>query len=70
MELIVKKSQAVCPICSGLVIRMSQGDYYRCIDCRSIYKGQEAGYVEGGIIMDKVKEAEQYERNFIQRKMY
>lgn len=58
MELIVKKSQAVCPTCSGLVTRMSQGDYYKCNDCQSIYKGREAGYVEGGIIMDKIKEAE------------
>lgn len=58
MELIVKKSQDVCPDCSGLITRMSQGDYYKCHDCRSIYKGLAAGYVEGGIIVDKVKEAE------------
>lgn len=57
MELIVKKSQAVCPTCSGLVTRMNQGDYYRCNDCRSIYKGLAAGYVEGAIIVNKVKEA-------------
>ncbi|MDE7436776.1 MAG: hypothetical protein K2N01_13285 [Lachnospiraceae bacterium] len=64
MELIVKKSQAVCPGCSGLITRMGQGDYYKCIDCRSIYKGQEAGYVEGAIVVDKVKEAD-HERNII-----
>ncbi|MDE7436684.1 MAG: hypothetical protein K2N01_12820 [Lachnospiraceae bacterium] len=58
MELIVKKSQAICPDCSGLIARMSQGDYYRCNDCRSIYKGRAAGYAEGGIIVDKIKEAD------------
>lgn len=58
MELIVKKSQAICPTCSGLITRMSQGDYYRCIDCRSIYKGQAAGYAEGAIVVDKVKGGE------------
>jgi hypothetical protein len=49
MELIVKGTRAVCPICSGMVHELIINTLYRCYDCRMLYQVKGRGYAEDSL---------------------
>lgn len=45
---------AVCPVCSGLLIQMGEAGYYRCNDCESRFKIAEMGLSDKDIEVKRI----------------
>ena len=45
---------AVCPLCSGLIIQTSESGYYRCNDCEARFKVVQMGISEREIEVERI----------------
>jgi hypothetical protein len=49
MEIHIKHTKAVCPICSGLVTELMLNKLYRCMDCKTLLEVVGNGYAEDAL---------------------